>query len=524
MAENFSFFDPVEVAPGVWDREYFAQQFTDYFRRLVTTGVMKGESGELKVSTEGNSMITTLNTGVAYVVGRSYENTSPLSHTHDTEVLGKNRIDRIVVRLDLRTESRFVKSFIKKGVASTIPVPPDLQRDQFIYEISLAQVKIIGGQTYINANDVIDERGKTDICPWAGSKILPNFDNEALENLINKIDNMYQLSDGPMSKYYNGDLNNLTDAGLYAISLSSRNRPLEGTANVEHVVLVIPYDSQYTTQIAYPLSTSYSVRKRIRIGSSWGAWVNIDQEVNLKLTSGDVAIGKNAVANGRDSSVAIGLNATVTDNSSIAIGEFAEAGNSGVALGGSTQVVSGSVAIGRNARSLNTNEGVLGNTIYTKMWKVQGSFSVTGTKNFEIPHPNPDKKYTHVIRHGAVESPTPGDTLYRYEIEATEDNQTVELQLPDYFEHLNTNVDVWVNPHLHFGRAFGIVEGDILKVTCEKAGKYKALVIGTRNDDNVQDWYIKGVEREIGESWLGEVYIFEVDEITEISEFGEGIA
>lgn len=184
MAENFSFFDPVEVAPGVWDREYFAQQFTDYFRRLVTTGVMKGESGELKVSTEGNSMITTLSTGVAYVVGRSYENTSPLPHTHDTEVLGKNRIDRIVVRLDLRTESRFVKSFIKKGVASTNPVPPDLQRDQFIYEISLAQVKIVGGQTYINANDVIDERGKTDICPWAGSKILPNFDNATLENHI----------------------------------------------------------------------------------------------------------------------------------------------------------------------------------------------------------------------------------------------------------------------------------------------------------------------------------------------------
>ncbi|MDH5161516.1 hypothetical protein [Heyndrickxia oleronia] len=184
MAENFSFFDPVEVAPGVWDREYFAQQFTDYFRRLVTTGVMKGESGELKVSTEGNSMITTLNTGVAYVVGRSYENTSPLSHTHDTEVLGKNRIDRIVVRLDLRTESRFVKSFIKKGVASTIPVPPNLQRDQFIYEISLAQVKIIGGQTYININDVVDERGKTDICPWAGSKILPNFDNATLEEHI----------------------------------------------------------------------------------------------------------------------------------------------------------------------------------------------------------------------------------------------------------------------------------------------------------------------------------------------------
>jgi hypothetical protein len=71
---------------------------------------------------------------------------------------------------------------------------------------------------------------------------------------------------------------------------------------------------------------------------------------------------------------------------------------------------------------------------------------------------------------------------------------------------------------MHFGRAFGVVQGNILKVTCEKAGSYKALVIGTRNDDNVQDWYIKGVEREIGESWLGETYVFEVDEIMEVAE------
>ncbi|WP_193767105.1 hypothetical protein [Lysinibacillus parviboronicapiens] len=86
---------------------------------------------------------------------------------------------------------------------------------------------------------------------------------------------------------------------------------------------------------------------------------------------------------------------------------------------------------------------------------------------------------------------------------------------------MNTNVDVWVNPDEHFGRAYGKVVGDKLLVTCEKAGVYKALVIGTRNDDNVQDWYIKGVEREIGESWLGETYVFEVDEITEVTEFEE---
>ncbi|MEK3888077.1 hypothetical protein [Bacillus sp. FSL K6-3431] len=181
------------------------------------------------------------------------------------------------------------------------------------------------------------------------------------------------------------------------------------------------------------------------------------------------------------------------------------------------------MAIGVGAKALNDNERVLGAAEETNNWKVPGAFSVAGTKNFEIPHPHPDKEDTHVLRHGAVESPTAGDTLYRFTIEATSPNETVVLELPDYFQYLNKDVDVWVNGHRHFGRAFGEVEGDTLKVTCELAGEYKVLVIGTRNDkhDSVQNWHIKGVEREIGESWTGETYVFELDEIVEVTEISE---
>ncbi|TCZ76189.1 hypothetical protein E0485_15240 [Paenibacillus albiflavus] len=248
------------------------------------------------------------------------------------------------------------------------------------------------------------------------------------------------------------------------------------------------------------------------------ATANAVKQVNDKLVSDVVAMGKKsssdsgAVAIGQESnaylaSIALGGNAKTTKAFGIAIGPLSSAEGAG------------SVALGSNATALNNSQGILGSgNGNTDTWLVPGSFSVQGTKNFEIPHPHPVKKNTHVIRHGAVESPTPGDTLYRYTLEATKDSQTVEIHLPDYFEHLNTNVDVWVNGHLHFGRAYGVVEGDTLKVTCEKAGKYKALVIGTRNDDNVQDWHVKGVEREIGESWRGETYVFEVDEIMEVEE------
>lgn len=232
-----------------------------------------------------------------------------------------------------------------------------------------------------------------------------------------------------------------------------------------------------------------------------------------------VAIGYNAKDDrsslGNRPATSIGYHSSASGDSSIAIGNNAlSVSNNTVSLGENTEASSlNSIAIGSGAKSSNFRGGVLGITSHS--WTVPGDFTVNGTKNFEMPHPHPDKKDTHVIRHAAIESPTEGDTLYRYEVEATNDNETVELQLPDYFKYLNKDVDVWVNGIKHFGRAYADVKGDVLKVTCELKGKYRCLVIGTRNDDHdsVQDWDIKGVEREIGESWTGEPYNFTDDYI-----------
>src|SRR5690606_26096168 len=128
----------------------------------------------------GSNMTSSVKSGVAFVEGRYYYNDALLQLTHDTEVVGLSRIDRIVVRMDLSTDARYVKVFIKKGVPAASPLPPTLTQTTQLYEISLAQVLVVGGQTYIAANAVTDERGKDIICPWAGSKILPSFDNNAL--------------------------------------------------------------------------------------------------------------------------------------------------------------------------------------------------------------------------------------------------------------------------------------------------------------------------------------------------------
>ncbi|MEG0260421.1 MAG: hypothetical protein RR651_11155, partial [Lysinibacillus sp.] len=180
MAEKYRFMDSVEDEFGNYTNEYDAQDFTDYFKALITTGVMKGVGNQLLVTANNSNMITRIDTGIAFILGRYYENDDLKEWTHDTETLGKSRIDRIVIRMDLNTDKMHVLSFIKKGVSSPNPVPPQLTQTTNVYEISLAQVLVVGGQTFIATNAVTDERGTNVICPWAGSNILPSYDENAL--------------------------------------------------------------------------------------------------------------------------------------------------------------------------------------------------------------------------------------------------------------------------------------------------------------------------------------------------------
>lgn len=186
MAEKFKFFDPVQREDGTYDREYSAQEFTDYFKTLINTGIMKSAGNQLAVTSNGSSMMTTIDTGIAFILGRYYENDSIKELIHDTESLGNSRIDRVVIRMDLSTEARYVKAFIKKGVPSSNPVPLQLTQTQNIYEISLAQVRIVGGQTFLAKDAITDERGTDIICPWAVSDILPSYNDNALAELTNR--------------------------------------------------------------------------------------------------------------------------------------------------------------------------------------------------------------------------------------------------------------------------------------------------------------------------------------------------
>lgn len=116
-----------------------------------------------------------------------------------------------------------------------------------------------------------------------------------------------------------------------------------------------------------------------------------------------------------------------------------------------------------------------------------GSISkASGT--FDIPHPDPAKPEGTRLRHSFVESPTRGDNIYRFTVEAEFSSKaaTMEIPLPDYWPHLNENPQVWIAADDNFGQAFGKVNagGTAIVMTYDGTpGSYNVLLIGTRCDE-----------------------------------------
>jgi len=159
-SERYGFF---QGAPGD-DREYDSENLATAFLALASTGVrMLGTN--LQVTVAGGSMDTIVGYGIAMLCGRYYtlydDGGGAKTFTHTTSG-GLNRIDRIVLRLDLTTRTITVNKVI--GVAGASAEAPALTRTSEIYEISLAQVLIRAGASVIEEADITDERADDTVC------------------------------------------------------------------------------------------------------------------------------------------------------------------------------------------------------------------------------------------------------------------------------------------------------------------------------------------------------------------------
>ncbi len=136
MAEHFRFFNSTETDI----REYQSSEFAEYFSMFLSDGIYT-ENGlmGLKVSTV-NGLNIKVGTGFAFIRGYLYKNDSDINFILDPADVVLDRIDRIVLKLDV--VNRTMAMTHKKGTMGSNPIPPTLIDNASVKELPIAQIRI----------------------------------------------------------------------------------------------------------------------------------------------------------------------------------------------------------------------------------------------------------------------------------------------------------------------------------------------------------------------------------------------
>ena len=148
-------------------RILLAEDWAKYIRSFITDGIRNG--GTCLQVTPDTGMAVRMDTGTANVQGYIFDSTENATGRYFRIAVPAAhnlypRIDRVVLRLDRTIQNRKIEPQILLGVAATSPVPTALTRNENIWEISLAQIRIEASSLSIPANKITDERFQTDFC------------------------------------------------------------------------------------------------------------------------------------------------------------------------------------------------------------------------------------------------------------------------------------------------------------------------------------------------------------------------
>ena len=294
-----------------------------------------------------------------------------------------------------------------------------------------------------------------------------------------------------------------TGSGGLSIRLKNTNNTGQGSS---HASLVLLGDNggvqaQYyadgfggtaylRTYTNHPLSIGTNATERLRIENDGKVRIHDSLGIGMSPTQYAALDMEKSVSSG--SGAQINLKNTASGNSYAVLN-----------LHGNNGDVSGQFYAGGGTAVLRTytNHGLVFGTNGTERMRITNSGSVSiigslskGSGSFDIPHPDPEKKETHRLRHYFVETPSAGGNIYKYQIECVAGDNYIDL--PDYYQYLNKDSLVWVSPVKHFGRAWGEVEDNRkVKIVAEEKGIYNILVFGDRKDETaVKDFNKFGIE------------------------------
>jgi len=170
--EKFSFFNDING-----DRVSYAEDFARHLSMFFTNGIFNNGC----LVSENNNMKVIVNAGSANINGYRYDNDSNKVLIIENADGVLNRIDNIVIRLDLI--NRNITAQVVKGSFSNDPIAPDLIRTSTIYDLRIAKINIPAGVTTITQDLIEDTRFLNSDC----GNVISAVDTPDTEELYSQL-------------------------------------------------------------------------------------------------------------------------------------------------------------------------------------------------------------------------------------------------------------------------------------------------------------------------------------------------
>lgn len=156
MAMRSGFFNSVNG-----DRKYSAKDFAEFFASFIGNGVFPNPYTNLQVMAN-NDMTVTVKPGKGWIDGHIVINDDDHILQIDPADGLLNRIDRVVARYVV--VDREIRIEVKKGIFSSSPEAPALQRDSDAYELGIADIVVNKGAVSISQANITDTRMSSELC------------------------------------------------------------------------------------------------------------------------------------------------------------------------------------------------------------------------------------------------------------------------------------------------------------------------------------------------------------------------
>ena len=199
--EKFSFFNDIDN-----DRVYYAEDFARHLAAYFTNGIF---NNSCKVLGENNDMSVSVSTGSANINGYRYDNDNIKVLNIDNADGVLNRIDNVVIRLDLT--NRNITTQLIKGDFADNPVAPQLIRTSTIYDLRIAKISIPAGTTEITNDLITDTRFYSNDCGNVVSTIQQLSTEEIFLQYETIFNNWFEHIRDKLSSDQAGNLQNQID-------------------------------------------------------------------------------------------------------------------------------------------------------------------------------------------------------------------------------------------------------------------------------------------------------------------------